>query len=90
MKREAGPSRRHSPFSAPGLSLVLLAIEVAVAVAVSATEKTEATIPVEAIWRGAVGNAVDKATSLGRARKGDNVEEACCRNDIKLRGCVKG
>lgn len=90
MKREAGPSRRHSPFSAPGLSSVLLAIEVAVAVAVSTAEKAEGMIPVEVICRGLVGNTVDKATSLGRARKGDSVEEACCRNDMKLRGCVKG
>ncbi len=69
---------------------MLLAVEVAVAVAVSTAEKAEGTIPVELIWRGVVGNTVDKATSLGRARKDDSVEEACCRNDIKLGGCVKG
>jgi len=85
MKREAGPRRRHSPFSAPGRSSVLLlAIRVAVAVAVSTADNAEGTMPVELIWREVAGNSVGKATSLGRARKGDSVEEACWRNDIKL------
>jgi len=90
MKKEAGPRRRHSPFTAPGRLSVLLAVVVAVAVAVSTAEKAEGMIPVELIWGDVAGKIVEMATSLGRARRGDKVEEACWRSDIKLGGCVEG
>ena len=84
IKREAGPRRRHSPFSAPGrLSESLLEFEVAVAVAVSMAEKAVEMTTVGMIGGRVAGSIVGRATSVGRARKGDSGDEACWRNDIR-------
>lgn len=83
MKRDAGPRRLHWPSSAPGRSSVLLlGVEVAVAVAVSMAEKAVG-ISVEGwSWRDVAGNIVERATSVGKARRGDSVEGACWRDDM--------
>ena len=95
MKSEAGPRRRHSPFSEPGrssepLSESEVAVAVAVAAAVSTAERAVGGSVVGVRSREAVDSIVENATSVGRARRGDSVEEACWKSDIRIVGCVQG
>ena len=91
MKSEAGPRRRHSPFSEPGRSSESeVAVVAAVAAAVSTAERAVGGTAVGIRSREAVDRIVENATSVGRARRGDSVEEACWRSDIKIVGCVQG
>ena len=88
MKSEAGPRRRHSPFSEPGRSPEPLlesdvAVAAAVAAAVSTAERAVGGTAVGIGSREAVDSIVENATSVGRARRGDSVEEACWSSDIK-------
>lgn len=89
MNRANGPSRRHSPFSAPGREAGSLEFEAAVAVAVADEIMNDMAvvwaIAVGWIWRGVGGRSiVARGTFVGRECAADSVEATCC-SDIRIK-----
>ena len=84
MKRAKGPSRRHSPFSAPGRSSeVLDEFEVAMVVVITITFETVGVNEVGIIWSDVGGNNVGKVVSKIEVVAGNTVDETCWMNDMK-------